>query len=167
MDIETLRCSKDEIDLAHEAIQRLLGFLSAPLPPRPLEQTQLEQLLKNPLFRIVIVRDTRKAYPESVVGMASIIYQHKLGATVAEIHDVVVDPACRGEGLGERLVHALIVDATRYTQKLGHNITLSLTSKPSRVAANALYVKLGFALVATAHGESGTNLYRMIIRVEV
>jgi|SRR3989338_2248882 len=152
-------------DDVYEGIARLLGFLSG--PERTLDRGQLHRLLLDPLFVLVIVRDTRRLYPQNIVGMASICYAHKLGNTIAEIHDVVVDPSCRGQGLGERLVLALIGHARRYAAERGESIIIALTSKPSRVAANKLYVKLGFTLTARHwrkdHVCVGTNLYRMTI----
>jgi ribosomal protein S18 acetylase RimI-like enzyme len=155
-------------DDTYEGIKRLLGFLSETQSGSSgLDRDQLRRVLANPLFRILIARDTRKSYPESVVGMASIFYPHKLRSTVAEIHDVVVDPACRGEGLGERLVLGLIADAKERAAKTGNDIVISLTSKPSRVAANQLYQKLGFERTARSWRKNntniGTNLYRMTV----
>ncbi len=150
------------LDDMHKKVQRLLGVLSS--SERALDRDQFVRLLANPLFRILIAR---KSYPENVVGMASIIYIHKLGGTIAEIHDVVVDPTCRGEGLGIRLVSGLVADARRYATEIGSDIVISLTSKPSRVAANQMYLKLGFTLVARHLRKNkkdfGTNLYRMTV----
>jgi ribosomal protein S18 acetylase RimI-like enzyme len=152
-------------DDVYEGISRLLGFLSG--PERMLPRSQLQRLLCDPLFAIVVVRDTRRHYPQNIVGMASICYAHTLDGTIAEIHDVVVDPSCRGEGLGERLILALLGHARRRAKEIGGHITISLTSKPSRVAANKLYVKLGFTLIARHLRKNneciGTNLYRMTI----
>jgi ribosomal protein S18 acetylase RimI-like enzyme len=151
----------------YEGIKRLFTFLSEAPPGRSLRHKQFQCALLNPLFRIFIFQDSRRVYPENVVGMASIFYVHKLGGTIAEIHDVVVDPVCRGEGIGERLVRGLIADAQRYAGEIGNDIVISLTSRPSRVAANELYLKLGFELTARhlrKNKESfGTNLYRMTI----
>jgi ribosomal protein S18 acetylase RimI-like enzyme len=153
------------MDDMHKGVQRLLGFLSQ--PERSCDREQFRQLLANPLFRLLIARDMLKSYPERIVGMASIIYTHKLGGTIAEIHDVVVDPVCRGGGIGEGLVRGLIADAEWYAGEVGSDIVISLTSRPSRVAANELYLKLGFELTARylrKNKESfGTNLYRMTI----
>lgn len=67
------------------------------------------------------------------------------------IDDVVVDEAYRGKGLGERLVSGLIEKA----RELGVR-KLDLTSSPKRVAANALYQKLGFV-------KRETNVYWMVL----
>ena len=67
------------------------------------------------------------------------------------IEDVVVDEACRGRSFGAMLVkHAI-----EFASSLGAG-TLMLTSRPSRVAANALYRSCGFQ-------PKETNMYRMAV----
>jgi ribosomal protein S18 acetylase RimI-like enzyme len=65
------------------------------------------------------------------------------------IEDVVVDQGARGAGVGEQLTNAAIDEA-----RLRGVRSLDLTSRPSREAANAMYVKLGFGL-------RETNVYRL------
>lgn len=66
----------------------------------------------------------------------------------AWIEDVVVDEEARGRGVGE----ALNLAALERARSLGA-ITVDLTSRPSREAANRLYRRLGFV-------ERPTNVYR-------
>ena len=66
----------------------------------------------------------------------------------AWIEDVVVDSAARGQGAGRALVEAAIAHAKQIGAK-----SVDLTSRPSREAANRLYVRSGF----TARQ---TNVYR-------
>ena len=66
----------------------------------------------------------------------------------AWIEDVVVDDAARGAGVGEALVGAAVERAGAVGAK-----TVDLTSRPSREAANRLYVRLGFE-------SRTTNVYR-------
>jgi ribosomal protein S18 acetylase RimI-like enzyme len=65
------------------------------------------------------------------------------------IEDVVVDEAMRGNAIGRRLV----VFAQQYASSLGCG-ALMLTSRPSRIAANALYSSCGFSI-------KETNMYVM------
>ena len=65
------------------------------------------------------------------------------------VEDVVVDEACRGRSFGAMLVKY----AMDFAASLGTG-TLMLTSRPTRVAANALYRSCGFSL-------KETNMYRM------
>ena len=67
------------------------------------------------------------------------------------IEDVVVDSAARGCSYGRKLVEHAIACA----QEKGSG-TLLLTSKPARVAANALYRSAGFEA-------KETNVYKMNI----
>lgn len=67
------------------------------------------------------------------------------------IEDVVVDQAYRGRSLGRKLIN-FTVD---YVKGLGKG-TLMLTSKPARIAANALYRSSGFQ-------SKETNVYKMDI----
>jgi len=69
----------------------------------------------------------------------------------AWIEDVVVDSEARGHGVGE----ALNKEALRYAKDNGA-ITVDLTSRPSREAANRLYQRLGFQL-------RDTNVYRFTL----
>ena len=67
------------------------------------------------------------------------------------IEDVVVDEAFRGYSFGAMLVkHAI-----GFASSLGVG-TLMLTSRPARVAANALYRSCGFSL-------KETNMYKMAV----
>ena len=66
----------------------------------------------------------------------------------AWIEDVVVDEAARGHGVGE----ALNREALRLAKERGA-ITVDLTSRPSREAANRMYQRLGFT-------QRETNVYR-------
>jgi len=79
-----------------------------------------------------------------VAGMGTLYIQQKIGKRTAHIEDVVVDEAYRGQGLGKKIVQALIAAAK--ARRVG---TIHLTSRPEREAANALYQKLGFTLKKT------------------
>ena len=69
----------------------------------------------------------------------------------AWIEDVVVDGDARGNGVGE----ALNLRAIEEARKRGA-VTVDLTSRPSREAANRLYQRLGFVA-------RDTNVYRFTI----
>ena len=69
----------------------------------------------------------------------------------ASVEDVVVLPKFQGLGLGRALMAYLLDRAASFAP-----ITLQLTSRPLRIAANALYQKLGFQ-------PKETNFYTMKI----
>jgi ribosomal protein S18 acetylase RimI-like enzyme len=147
----------------HEGILRLLGVLSERVSPVARSVLRLQSVLGTPSFRLLIARDTEKTYPENMVGMASVLYHKTLVHTDAKINDVAVDPEYRGQGIGEELVRRLIADARNYAALYREDVLLALTSRPSRIEANSLYLKLGFTLVAHARGPNGTNYYQMRI----
>lgn len=64
------------------------------------------------------------------------------------VEDVVVDRSMRGRSIGRRLLNHAVECASR------QGGTLMLTSRPSRVAANALYRSAGFK-------QKETNVYKM------
>lgn len=65
------------------------------------------------------------------------------------IEDVVVDNTARGKGIGKQLLQ----HAIEFSKKRGWK-KIDLTSRPTRIAANKLYRKLGFEL-------RETNMYRI------
>ena len=87
----------------------------------------------------------REALQDLVASEASTLFVARLdGAivgslTLAMFEDVVVDGNARGHGVGEALNRAALDHARRHGA-----ITVDLTSRPSREAANRLYPRLGF-----------------------
>lgn len=69
----------------------------------------------------------------------------------AWIEDVVVDGSARGHGVGEALSMAAIDEA-----RARGAVTVELTSRPSREAANRLYRRIGFV-------QRETNVYRFTL----
>lgn len=74
----------------------------------------------------------------------------------ASVEDVVVNPACRGQHIGKKLMEHIIDFARR---ELG-DVELHLTSNPRRVAANSLYRSVGFQ-------QRETNVYNLKIKGSV
>jgi ribosomal protein S18 acetylase RimI-like enzyme len=76
---------------------------------------------------------------EEVLGMLTLVVYRVPTGVRGWIHDVVVDEAARGRGVGE----ALTTEALRLAAEAGA-ITVELTTRPEREAANRLYQRLGF-----------------------
>lgn len=76
---------------------------------------------------------------DSIVGLAVVAVYRRLSGPAAHLHDVVVDDADRGQGVGAALVAAAIEVARQQGA-----YSLELTSAPWREAANRLYPRLGF-----------------------
>ena len=74
-----------------------------------------------------------------LVGFAQIFILPKTTSTLAHLEDVVVHRDYRSHGLGRKLVAEAVAVAKRSGAE-----SLSLTSRPERVAARELYQSMGF-----------------------
>lgn len=127
-----------------EDLKALLHELD-PEAESPTEGT-IEEMLKNQSCILMVARDDAK-----VVGMATLEIVPKVGKRVAYLEDVVVSEEYRGQGLGKRLVSKLIEKAKECEVE-----SISLTSRPHRVAAHALYESLGFV-------KRDTNVFKLTL----
>lgn len=88
---------------------------------------------------------------ERIVGCATLCPFVSPTGRKASIEDVVVNTEYRGRGIGRKLVEAAIEKAKEFSP-----VTIQLTSRPSRVAANRLYQSMGFT-------QKDTNFYYLKI----
>lgn len=133
--------SPSPADLAD--LNALLAQLSPGNPP--LAAAALAEILASPAHTLLVARNAHGR----IVGQTLLIVNRKLSGRQAWIEDVAVDEAHRGQGLGEALVRAAVERArTRGAS------AVYLTSRPSREAANRLYLRLGFE-------KRETNVYRL------
>lgn len=114
------------------AFARLIPQLStsSPIPGRG----HLEALVRHPSTTLAVVLIGGR-----IVGTATLALFPIPTGVRAWIEDVVVDGAARGHGLGEILVRTLLEIARQRGAA-----TVYLTSRPTREAANRLYVRMGF-----------------------
>ncbi len=125
-------------------LEGLMGELSDRIT---LTQYDLMCVLRDSNSHLYVILDEGH-----LIGCATLcIYYSPTGAK-ASIEDVVVASSHRGQHLGTLLMEHVMEEAKRYAP-----IELHLTSKPSRVAANKLYQKLGFE-------KRETNCYRLRVR---
>ncbi|MFC5002061.1 GNAT family N-acetyltransferase [Dactylosporangium cerinum] len=129
--VEVVREATDEV---LQAFGRLLPQLSR--SAEPLDTEALRALLAWPGNRQLIAR-----VDGPIVGALTLVVFPIPTGLRAWIEDVVVDEAARGQGVGV----ALTQEAVRLARAEGAR-TVDLTSRPSRVAANRLYERLGFQL---------------------
>mgnify|MGYP000897580774 CR=1 FL=1 len=130
-----------------DAMAHLIPQVSgAPLPGL----AELEEIASSPNSRLWIVRDP--AQGGKITGTLTLALVRVPTGVRAWIEDVVVDTAARGQGIGEALVRTALEEAAR-----AGAISVELTSRPSREAANRLYQRLGFI-------QPQTNFYRYVIR---
>ncbi len=122
-----------------EALRRLLPQLSSAVPP---DASELAAIMSGGATVFVARVDG------VIVGSLTLVLYRIATGLKAWIEDVVVDESARGHGVGEALNRAALDEARRHGAK-----AVSLTSRPSRQAANRLYLRLGFL-------SRDTNVYR-------
>lgn len=130
------------------AFERLIPQLSSSNPPPTAEQ--LAEIVASPATVLFVARDDQGA----IVGSLTLALFRIPTGLRAWIEDVVVDGQARGQGIGEALNRAAIAEAGRRGA-----VTVDLTSRPSREAANRLYQRLGFQ-------QRTTNVYRFSLDPE-
>jgi ribosomal protein S18 acetylase RimI-like enzyme len=124
------------------ALAALVPQLSSSAPaPTPGE---LADIVASPSTVLFAAKDENG----TVVGSLTLVLFKAPTGPRAWIEDVVVDDGVRRRGVGVALVDAALARARE-----GGARTVDLTSRPSRVAANRLYERMGFA-------RRETNVYR-------
>jgi ribosomal protein S18 acetylase RimI-like enzyme len=129
------------------AVERLVPQLSstAALPG----EAEVAAIVDSDARLFVCRQDTEPGRP--IIGMLTLVL-FVVPTGLRAMIDVVVDESARGAGTGSALVEAAL-EAAR--QAGARNV--DLTSRPSREAANRLYVRMGFE-------PRETNVYRYSFR---
>lgn len=121
-------------------IQELMNQLSSdPSKYPPIRLKLIQAISEDKNTVIVVAKDGKR-----IIGMGSLGVFPTLRGLSGYIDNVVVHSEYRGQGLGEQISAEML--------KIGKKKKLyriDLTSSPKRVAANALYQKLGFELRET------------------
>ena len=115
-----------------DALARLLPQLSPGRPGPSL--LELAEIAGAPGTNLLVARDG-----DAVLGTLTLLLYRLPTGIRGWIHDVVVDEAARGRGVGE----ALTREALSLAEASGAR-TVHLTSRPDREAANRLYERVGF-----------------------
>jgi ribosomal protein S18 acetylase RimI-like enzyme len=136
----------DDADELTAALQGLVPQLTRSNPPPTLDA--VAAMLAHQAITQFVARDDAG----TIVGVATLAVFPIPTAWRAWVEDVIVDEASSGQGIGRRLIEAMI-DRARV---LGC-ATVDLTSRPSREAANHLYESVGFQ-------KRETNVYRVDLR---
>lgn len=126
----------------------LVPQLSRSNPPPPLEAVQA--ILSHEAITQFVARDDRG----TIVGVSTLAVFPIPTGHRAWIEDVIVDEVSNGQGIGRLLTEAMLDRA----RALGC-VTVDLTSRPSREAANHLYRKVGFQ-------PRETNVWRFELQAE-
>jgi len=123
------------------AFERLIPQVSTRAAPT---SEHIQELVRDPRTVQFVARDDG-----AICGALTLIVYRTPSGVNAVIEDVVVDESSRGAGIGEALVREALASAV-----VAGAERVSLTSRPSREAANRLYLRLGFEL-------RETNIYAM------
>jgi ribosomal protein S18 acetylase RimI-like enzyme len=122
----------------------LIPQLSSSNPPP--QSSELQEIVSSDSSVLFVARVDGK-----IVGSLTLATFRIPTGLRAWIEDVVVDSSARGHGVGEALNQAALAEA-----RARGAVTVDLTSRPSREAANRLYQKLGFV-------QRETNVYRFTL----
>jgi ribosomal protein S18 acetylase RimI-like enzyme len=136
--VEKLHTVTSEVVLAFESLIPQLSRSN----PAPTE-AELNDMVSSPASDVFIAR-----VDGNIVGSLTLVTFRIPTGIRAWIEDVVVDESARGHGVGEALNQAAIAEARHKGA-----VTVDLTSRPSREAANRLYQRIGFV-------QRDTNVYR-------
>jgi ribosomal protein S18 acetylase RimI-like enzyme len=124
-----------------QAFVQLIPQLSSSNPAPTAEE--LAEMISSPATDVFIAR------VDGVIAGSLTLAVFRIPTGLrAWIEDVVVDGSARGHGVGEALNLAALDEA-----RSRGALTIDLTSRPSREAANRLYQRLGFVA-------RETNVYR-------
>lgn len=137
-----------KIEIAGEASDELVTAMAALIPQLsksnpPPTKAELAELIGSEASTMFVARVEGR-----IVGSLTLAMFRIPTGVRAWIEDVVVDDSARGHGVGEALNRAALDHA-----KAHGAITVELTSRPSREAANRLYQRMGFVA-------RETNVYR-------
>jgi ribosomal protein S18 acetylase RimI-like enzyme len=141
MEINTAKYASEEL-LAQ--VNHLLPQLSSSAPSMTREQ--LENFLDSSAITLFVATNEGR-----IVGILTLAMFPIPTGIRAWIEDVVVDANARGLGAGALLTTTAIEHARRHGA-----VTVDLTSRPAREAANSLYRKIGFV-------QRDTNVYRFTL----
>ena len=136
------------IEIASEATVELVRAFADLIPQLsqsspPPDAAQVALLVADPGSVVFVAR-----LDGVIVGTLTLVLYRIPTGLKAWIEDVVVDGSARGHGVGDTLNHAALTEARTRGVK-----AVSLTSRPSREAANRLYQRIGFT-------QRATNVYR-------
>lgn len=106
----------------------------------------LRALAQNPMTELWVAKEAEK-----IVGIATLTLAARLSGLSARLEDVAVDESQRGKGIGKALCEKILDRAKERGAR-----SISLTTRPERVAAHKLYEKLGFK-------RKETDVYRLVL----
>jgi len=124
-----------------KSINYLLTLLTQ--NPSKITATKLNEISKNSHILLALDKNNK------IIGMSTLALVYIPIGTYGRIEDVVVDNKFRGQGIGTTLTKKLILKAKKL-----HLKKIELSTRPTRIEANKLYLSLNFL-------KHETNVYRM------
>ncbi len=107
---------------------------------------ELKKVVDRDFVHLYVAKDN-----DVVIGTLTLVFIRIPTGIRVWIEDVIVDENARGEGVGTALIwHAL------QTARINGVLKVDLFSNPKRIAANNLYLKMGFK-------KRESNVYRYYI----
>jgi len=137
---ETTEFSTEVADAIRHLLPQFSSSASSP------SDELIKQVINSGASRLLVASEAGFVH-----GMLTIVIFPIPSGIRAWIEDVVVDAACRGKGVGEALIREALALARREDAR-----TVNLASRPSRLAANRLYKRIGFV-------PRETNIYKLEI----
>lgn len=135
---------EEPVSLTNSQIEEIENLMHVLSPRCHTSQQQLEKILLSPHSHLFVLFHDSK-----IIGCCTAGVYFSPTGTKASIEDVVVLPEYQGQQLGRKLMEHAIC----FLRPLAP-IQVMLTSKPARIAANALYKSMGFV-------PKETNVYVM------
>ena len=135
---EVKSATPEVVEALAALVPQLSSSASAPT------SAEIDAIAGSPATVLLVAHDRHG----TIVGSLTLVVFRAPTGPRAWIEDVVVDTSTRGQGIGA----ALVGEALNRAAAVGAR-TVDLTSRPSREAANRLYVRLGFE-------QRATNVYR-------
>lgn len=138
------------VETVSQVTPQLIIELNALLPDlspsaASLTEYDLKEIIASPCTTLFVAKNESG----HIVGSLTLVTFRIPTGVRAWVEDVVVSSKCRGMGIGVSLCKTAIEKA-----KLLGAVSVDLTSRPTRTAANRLYQKLGFI-------QRETNVYRL------
>ena len=140
-------------DALVEAMRSLIGQLSSSCSPPSRED--LEEIVASPATTLLLaISQDESVGGLNIVGALTLVVYRIPTGVRSRIEDLVVDETWRGQRIGEYLSDVAL-DRARALRA----ISVDLTSRPSRHAANRLYRRMGFM-------QRDSNVYRFNLRTQ-
>lgn len=139
-----------EVNESEPLLKESLNSLSLQLSASPqlLTDEDLYAMFVSPTTHLFLAKNKES---NSIVGMITLVTFRTPYKMKGTIEDFVVDQASRGQKVGENLLQRVLQKARDEGVK-----SLTLTSHPTREAANHLYQSVGFE-------RRDTNVYRITL----